>query len=70
MGQMSDPLLFQAENALLDEADAIQAFKWYSKADELGEPTATASIDNLRQWAQDAAATGNADAKQLLLNIQ
>ena len=70
MAQMSDPILFKAENSLLDEADAVQAFKWYSKAAELGQPAATESIDKLRQWAQDAAATGNPEARQLLLNIQ
>ena len=70
MAQFSDPVLFQAENSLLDQADAIQAFKWYSKAAELGQPTAAESIDKLHQWAQDAAATGNPEARQLLLNIQ
>jgi hypothetical protein len=70
MAQLSDPVLFQAENSLLDQADAIQAFKWYSKAAELGQPAAAESIDKLRQWAQDAAATGNPEARQLLLNIQ
>jgi len=70
MAQLSDPALFQAENSLLDEADAIQAFKWYSKAAELGQPAAAESIGKLRQWAQDAAATGDPEARQLLLNIQ
>ncbi|MCP4470694.1 MAG: hypothetical protein GY815_08410 [Gammaproteobacteria bacterium] len=70
MAQLSDPLLFQAENSLLDQADVIQAYKWYSKAAELGQPAAAESIDKLRQWAQDAATTGNPEARQLLLNIQ
>jgi len=70
MAQLSDPVLFQAENSLLDEADAIQSYKWYSKAAELGQPTAAESIDKLRQWARDAAATGDPEARQLLLNIQ
>ena len=70
MAQLADPVLFQAENSLLDEADAIQAFKWYSKAAELGQPAAAESIGKLRQWAKDAAATGNPEARQLLLNIQ
>jgi hypothetical protein len=70
MAQLSDPILFQAENSLLDQADAIQAYKWYSKATELGQATAAESIDKLRQWADDAAATGNPEARQLLLNIQ
>jgi len=63
-------VMAQAENSLLDEADAIQAFKWYSKAAELGQPAAAESIGKLRQWAQDAAATGDPEARQLLLNIQ
>jgi hypothetical protein len=70
MAQLSDPVLFKAENSLLDQADAIQAFKWYSKADELGQPAAADSIDKLRQWAETAAATGDAEARQLLLNIR
>jgi hypothetical protein len=70
MAQLSDPILFQAENSLLDQADAIQAYKWYSKATELGQATAAESIDKLRQWADDAAATGDPEARQLLLNIQ
>jgi hypothetical protein len=70
MAQLSDPVLFQAENSLLDRADAIQAFKWYSKAAELGQPAAAEGIDKLRQWAQDAAAAGDPEARQLLLNIQ
>lgn len=70
MAQLADPVLFQAENSLLDEADAIQAFKWYSKAAELGQPAAAEGIGKLRQWAKDAAATGNPEARQLLLNIQ
>jgi hypothetical protein len=70
MAQLSDPMLFRAENSLLDQADAIQSFKWYSKAAELGEPGAIESIDKLRQWAQEAAAAGSPEARQLLLNIK
>ena len=70
MAQLSDPVLFQAENSLLDEADPIQAYKWYSKAADLGQPTAADGIRNLRQWAQTAAADGDAEARQLLLNIE
>jgi hypothetical protein len=40
MGEMSDPVLFRAEDSLLDQADAVQAYKWYSKAVELGQPFA------------------------------
>ncbi len=70
MALLSDPILFQPENSLLDQPDAIQAYKWYSKAAELGEPTAAERVDQLRQWADDAAATGDPEARQLLLKIQ
>ena len=69
MGEMSDPVLFRAEDSLLDEADAIQAYKWYSKAAELGQPFASRRLDDLGRWANEAAAKGNAEAHQLLLNI-
>jgi len=70
MGEMSDPMHFRAEDTLLDQADAIQAWKWYQKAAELGHPQARQRLDELSQWARDAAAGGDSGARQLLLNIQ
>ena len=70
MGEMSDPMLFRAEDSLLDQADVIQAYKWYRKAAQLGQPSASERLDKLGRWASEAAATGNAEARQLLLNIQ
>lgn len=70
MAEMSDPLLFQAENSLLDQADAIQAFKWYRRAAELGQPGVDERIEALRVWAVEMAAAGDSQAEQLLLNIQ
>ncbi len=70
MAEMSDPLLFRAENSLLDQADAIQAFKWYSMAAELGQPGVDDRLEALRGWAIDAAAAGDSQAEQLLLSIQ
>lgn len=70
MGEMSDPVHFSAENALLDHADAVQAYKWYSKAASLGQPTAEDHIRELQQWASVEAANGNPEARQLLLNFQ
>jgi hypothetical protein len=69
MGEMADPVLFRAEDSLLDKADAIQAYKWYSKAAELGQPFASRRLDDLGRWATEAAAKGNAEASQLLLNL-
>jgi hypothetical protein len=70
MGEMSDPILFRAEDSLLDHADAIQAYKWYHKAAQMGQPSASGRLDELGRWASEAAATGNSEAAQLLLNIQ
>ncbi len=67
LGEMSDPTRFQAADSLLDEADAIQAWKWYRKAADLGHPGAAARVDELRRWAQAAAEAGDTDAAQLLL---
>ena len=70
MGQMSDPTLFQAENSLLDDADVIQAYKWYRQAAEMGHQPASERVVSLRQWAQDEAEEGNSHARQLLLNFE
>ncbi len=70
MGEMADPILFQAQESLLDTADGIQAYKWYKKAVALGHPAASERIDRLRDWALAAAVTGDASARQLLLNFQ
>ena len=70
LAEMSDPTLFRAENALLDEADVIQAYKWYRKAAEMGHPLANERVDGLQQWASNEAEDGNPHARQLLLNFQ
>ena len=70
MGQMSDPTLFRAENSLLDDADVIQAYKWYQQAAEMGHQPASERVVSLRQWAQDEAEEGNSQARQLLLNFE
>jgi len=70
MGEMADPTLFRAEDSLLDEADAIQAYKWYKKAVALGHTPATNGINNLKQWANEASIMGNPDARLLMLNFE
>ena len=66
---MSDPTLFQSENNLLDQADAVQAYKWYQLAVSGGFEPAKPRLDNLYQWAVAEAKYGNSDAQQLLLNF-
>jgi hypothetical protein len=70
MAEMADPQLFRAQDSLLDQADLVQAHKWYSKAAQQGHPEAAARLDALRTWATAAAAAGNAEARQFLLNFQ
>lgn len=70
MGEMADPILFRAENSLLDRADAIQAYKWYRKAVALGHDPATVGLNNLMQWASTESIMGNPDARQLMLNFE
>ena len=67
LAEMADPVRFVAADSLLDEADAVQAHKWYRKAADLGHPDATARVDELRRWAQAAAEAGDTGAAQLLL---
>ena len=67
---MSDPTRFQAQDSLLDHADVIQAYKWYRLAADLGHATAVARVEDLRHWAETAAADGDPEARQLLLNYQ
>ena len=70
MGEMSDPTRFRAADSLLDHADVIQAYKWYSKAASLGQQAAAERLQGLRQWAATEAEAGNPHARQLLLNFQ
>lgn len=70
MAEMADPGKFRAEDSLLDQADLVQAYKWYRKAADLGQVDAAARLESLRDWAADAAASGNSEARQFLLNFQ
>ena len=70
MAEMSDPTLFRAEVSLLDNADAIQAYKWYQKAAALGHSSATDGVNNLMQWAIAESKWGNPESRQLLLNVK
>jgi TPR repeat protein len=62
-----DPVSFNPATSLMDKPDAFQAFKWYSKALEAGEEQAAAPLEALKSWCETAAAEGNQQAAQLLL---
>ncbi len=62
-----DPNHHSPESSFMDEPDPFQAYKWYSEAHEAGDQNAATRLDELRAWAEQAAAAGNADAERLLL---
>lgn len=62
-----DPVGFNAATSLMDKPDAFQAFKWYSKALEAGEEQAAVPLEALKAWCETAAAEGDQQAAQLLL---
>lgn len=70
MGEMADPLYFKAEDSLLDHADAIQAYKWYQRAAQLGHQAANNRINSLEVWAKSQSSSGDPQARQLLLNFE
>ncbi len=70
MAELSDPTLFRANDSLLDQADAIQSYKWYQKLAEHGEPAVDERIRNLQQWAIQESENGDPYARQLLLVLQ
>ena len=70
MAEMSDPTLFRAEDSLLDDADIVQAYKWYQKAAEMNHADAVSRIEGLQQWASARADAGDFQAQQFLLNFQ
>lgn len=70
MALMSDPTQFRSDNSLLDQADAVQSYKWYQKAALAGYQPAIDSVQSLREWALDEAEFGNPYARQLLLNLK
>ncbi len=70
MAEISDPVLFRSNDSLLDQADAIQSYKWYQKLAEAGESIAAERIRNLQHWAIQESENGNPNARQLLLVLQ
>ena len=69
LAEMSDPTIFRAEDTLLDQADAVQSYKWYQKVSEQGESIANDRIRNLREWAIQESENGNPRAHQFLLLV-
>ena len=67
LAKLYDPVGFDPNNSLMDDPDAFQAYKWYSRALEAGESSAAERLSELKAWTEAAAADGDLDAEQLLL---
>jgi TPR repeat protein len=70
LATMNDPNHHSAETSLLSEPDPFQAYKWYSAALEHGATSASARLEELHEWAKEAAADGDLEAERLLLQWQ
>ena len=67
LANLYDPVDFDPNASLMDEPDPFQAFKWYSSALESGEEQAADRLTALKAWCETAAAGGDQQAAQLLL---
>ena len=65
--ELNDPNHHSQQTSLLAEPDAFQAFRWYSAARDGGVDAASARLEALHEWAEAAAAAGDAEAERLLL---
>lgn len=66
LAEQADPAHWQPGGTLKAPAPE-QALRWYRAAAEAGHPDAAKRIDALREWAQSAAARGDAQAQRLML---
>jgi TPR repeat protein len=68
LASMHDPAYFKTGNDLLDAADPVQAYKWYTIAAEHQVEEARTRLSALRDSIEAAAAEGDLSAQRLLLN--
>lgn len=70
LGTQADPAYHAGANGFLPEADAGQAYKWYSMAADAGNAVATQRLPELRKRVQQDALAGDEQARRLLLQWQ
>lgn len=66
LGGMYDPITHSSTTSIMDEPDAAQAYKWYTKAVEGGDRTAEIRLEALKVWVERNANDGNEEAQLLL----
>jgi hypothetical protein len=67
LASMYDPVEFDPAVNLMDGPDMFQAYKWYNSALRAGEAAAADKLSALKAWTEQAAASGDQKAEQLLL---
>jgi TPR repeat protein len=70
LATLHDPNHFKPGSSLLTEADATQAYKWYSAATHQSIPQAAERLQALHATLKAQAETGDLTARRLLLNWQ
>jgi TPR repeat protein len=70
LATLHDPNHFKPGSSLLTEADATQAYKWYSAAAHQSIPQAAERLQALHATLKAQAETGDLSARRLLLNWQ
>ena len=67
LAKIYDPNHHQPENGLMNEPDALQAYRWYKQALAAGVDAAGGNLAALHTWAEQAARGGDTEAERLLL---
>lgn len=67
LATLHDPNHFTQSASLMDQAEPFQAYRWYKDAESAGHESAGERLAELHAWAEQAAASGDAEAERLLL---
>lgn len=67
LATLHDPNHYSQASSLMAEPDPFQAYRWYRSAETAGHQGAGARLAELREWAEEAAGKGDAEAERLLL---
>jgi hypothetical protein len=70
LGTQADPAFHAGANGFLPDADAGQAYKWYSVAAAADSETAAQRLQDLHKRVQQDAQAGDEQARRLLLQWQ
>jgi len=70
LGTQADPAFHAGASSFLPEADAGQAYKWYSVAAAADSETAAQRLQDLHKRVQQDALAGDEQARRLLLQWQ